>query len=104
MNTGNESSFDRDPESFLPNSQLLANMPDTPASSSVASLQEPKASSSAPASLAMAPAHVANGHSHAVANTKAAESLPNIGEMEAKCGGCQGIIDQEGGGVVVAFG
>ena len=32
------------------------------------------------------------------------DSLPNLGDMEAKCGGCQQVIDQDGGGVVVAFG
>jgi hypothetical protein len=47
---------------------------------------------------------MSNGHTHQLASTKAAESLPNIGEMEARCGGCKDVIDQEGGGVVVAFG
>ena len=88
--------------------------------SPVPTLNEPSSSSSAPAALAQDGSGgvqvTANGHGHghdhshgamqqsAMASTKAAESLPNIGEMEAKCGGCKGIIDQEGGGVVVAFG
>ncbi|WRT70298.1 uncharacterized protein IL334_007296 [Kwoniella shivajii] len=36
--------------------------------------------------------------------TKTGDSLPNLGDMDAKCGGCHEIIDQESGGVVVAFG
>jgi hypothetical protein len=32
------------------------------------------------------------------------ESIPNLGEMDAKCGGCAKVIDQDSGGVVVAFG
>lgn len=35
---------------------------------------------------------------------KAGDSLPNLGEMDSRCGGCQKVIDQESGGVVVAFG
>lgn len=39
-----------------------------------------------------------------LATPKQGESLPNVGDMEAKCGGCHKVIDQESGGVVVAFG
>ena len=35
---------------------------------------------------------------------KSGDSLPNLGEMDSHCGGCQKVIDQESGGVVVAFG
>lgn len=82
-------------------------MTDVAAPSPIPSIHEPTASSSAPAALAQDGPTVqamANGHTHQMASTKAAESLPNIGEMEARCGGCKGVIDQEGGGVVVAFG
>lgn len=52
-----------------------------------------------------------NGHSHKAhqhdgtdGQAKTGESLPNLGEAEAKCGGCDQVIDPELGGVVVAFG
>ncbi|WWC91633.1 uncharacterized protein L201_006579 [Kwoniella dendrophila CBS 6074] len=35
---------------------------------------------------------------------KTGDSLPNLGDLDAKCGGCYEVIDQESGGVVVAFG
>ncbi|WVQ67092.1 uncharacterized protein L199_005286 [Kwoniella botswanensis] len=38
------------------------------------------------------------------ATTKTGDSLPNLGDLDAKCGGCHEVIDQESGGVVVAFG
>ena len=83
-------------------------MTDVAVPSPIPSIQEPTPSSSAPAALAQdGPSVQAMGTgngTHQMASTKAAESLPNIGEMEARCGGCKGVIDQDGGGVVVAFG
>jgi hypothetical protein len=31
-------------------------------------------------------------------------SMTSIADMEARCGGCRKLIDQENGGIVVAFG
>lgn len=31
-------------------------------------------------------------------------TMPSMNDLEAKCGGCKKTIDQENGGVVVAFG
>jgi hypothetical protein len=30
--------------------------------------------------------------------------MPSMNDLEAKCGGCKNTIDQDNGGVVVAFG
>lgn len=78
----------------------------------------PRPSTSAPTVYPAQP--LVNGHSHQHMNLNgtvasgstisagqarsAGDSLPNLGEMEAKCGGCLQTIDQESGGVVVAFG
>ncbi|WVQ84309.1 hypothetical protein IAT38_006461 [Cryptococcus sp. DSM 104549] len=52
-----------------------------------------------------------HGHAHSHSPSEASGQLKNAGEglaamadMEAKCGGCKNVIDQENGGVVVAFG
>lgn len=37
-------------------------------------------------------------------NQEAMSSVTSLGEMEARCGGCKKVIDQENGGIVVAFG
>ena len=42
-----------------------------------------------------------NGHAH---TSTAGDSIPNLGDSNAKCGGCGRVIEQESGGVVVAFG
>ncbi len=65
---------------------------------------QPKPSTSAPAALSprlTSSAHTihANGHT-----AKSGDSLPKLGDMNAKCGGCHKVIEQESGGVVVAFG
>jgi hypothetical protein len=102
----------------------------TPLGSTSATLAStPTASSSAPAALLGSPANLnlyqnglassgldgvhahgqehghghANGHQHAQVKSTA-ESLPNMSDMDTKCGGCKAVIDQESGGVVVAFG
>jgi hypothetical protein len=31
-------------------------------------------------------------------------TMPSMNDLEAKCGGCKNTIDQDNGGVVVAFG
>lgn len=55
--------------------------------------------------------HQANGnangnhnHIHPVNAGNSNSGLPNIGELDSRCGGCHEVIDQESGGVVVAFG
>lgn len=74
----------------------------TLASSSSDPSTAPRPSTSAPATV-LAGTH--QGHTHMVnGQGKGGDSLPNLGDMDARCGGCQKVIDQESGGVVVAFG
>lgn len=50
-------------------------------------------------------AGTSQGHTHIVnGGSSKADTLPNLGDLDTKCGGCQKTIDQESGGVVVAFG
>lgn len=74
----------------------------TDVASPIASDSMPRPSTSAPATVlagsAQGQQHVINGQA------KAGDSLPNLGEMDSRCGGCQNVIDQESGGTVVAFG
>ena len=58
----------------------------------------PRPSTSAPATVMPTISHPHYTHS------KAGESVPNLGDVDARCGGCKKFIDQESGGVVVAFG
>lgn len=62
-------------------------------------------SASIPASFSSS--DMLNGHAPIVGQTQArtaGESLPNLADGDAKCGGCSEVIDQEHGGTVVAFG
>ena len=64
----------------------------------------PKSSTSAPAGLLpqmSSPVRAIHTNGH---TSKPRESLPNLSDMDAKCGGCRKVIEQESGGVVVAFG
>nr|XP_031860486.1 uncharacterized protein CI109_004097 [Kwoniella shandongensis]KAA5527558.1 hypothetical protein CI109_004097 [Kwoniella shandongensis] len=115
------------PQPAQPPSKPQTPVPTSASSSTLSHEQPPKPSTSAPAVLSprtssptTATQHQTNGHSHphsshqhlhshsptaATSQAKTAgDSLPNLGEMDAKCGGCHNVIDQESGGVVVAFG
>jgi hypothetical protein len=62
----------------------------------------PTPSTSAPTTVLAGSSHA---HPHVMnGQAKSGDSLPNLGEMDSRCGGCQKVIDQESGGVVVAFG
>jgi hypothetical protein len=52
-----------------------------------------------PIDLSATPPLTLNG-----AAMKHGDGVLGVGDMEARCGGCTKIIDQESGGVVVAFG
>ena len=73
-------------------------------------LAKPSTSTSAPASFLQRPngnGPLTDAQTNTDTNTNTntnGESLPNLGDMNARCGGCKELIDQEGGGVVVAFG
>ena len=80
-------------------------------------LSKPSTSTSAPASFLHRPngnGPLTDAQTNTITNNGAningtgtntnGESLPNLGDMNARCGGCKELIDQEGGGVVVAFG
>ncbi|WVR00219.1 hypothetical protein IAU59_007361 [Kwoniella sp. CBS 9459] len=106
--------------------------PASPSPTPIPSTEPPRPSTSAPAVLSPrvpSPSNVPssvhphshphargemNGqhtHAHTIPTASAGgqgkatgDSLPNLGDMDAKCGGCHKVIDQESGGVVVAFG
>ncbi|WWC71939.1 uncharacterized protein I206_105898 [Kwoniella pini CBS 10737] len=96
-----------------PSSPLIENHPPTPKQNNTTT-----PSTSAPAVLSprvpspsnIPPPTSINGQSSTLLKgnetptTKTGDSLPNLGELDAKCGGCHEVIDQESGGVVVAFG
>lgn len=44
------------------------------------------------------------GHEHGSDHQSSSEGHPNVADLDPVCGGCKQAIDQESGGVVVAFG